>query len=103
MVLIDDNKIQELLCHRFTLGNANFFKLFRQFYRLANITENAENNPFGIYIDSASAQRTFKDVFGVDNKVLAKRFVSLFHTDNECDDNTRIDLLRWYFIMDKLL
>jgi len=41
MVLIEDKKITELMDHRSFFGNPNFFKLFRSFYRLANIPEDA--------------------------------------------------------------
>ena len=52
--------------------------MFRIFYRLANVPDDAQNNPFMLYMDLVSILRNFEEVFGVKNEEVAHRFHSMF-------------------------
>lgn len=65
MVLVDEKKVYDLIWYRTFFGNPNFFKIFRAFYKLANVPEDAQNNPFAMFLDKNSLMRSFEEVFGV--------------------------------------
>jgi len=45
---------------------------------LSNVPEDAENNPFAIYMDQKSVIHGFRATFGIYNEEVALRFFSLF-------------------------
>ena len=59
VVTVSDNYLTDLTACRHTLGSANFFKVFRIFYFLANIPNNVHNNPLALFIDKNSLMTHF--------------------------------------------
>ena len=102
MVLVDEKKIFDLVWYRSVFGNANFFRIFRSFYRLANIPEDAQNNPFAMFLDKNSLSRSFADVFGVENNELASRLACMLQESLDLPRLRKIDILRFYHILSEL-
>jgi len=97
--LINETAIYELLRFRAHFGPPNFFRVFRLFYSLSIIPEDAQNNPFALYLDEASILRNFESVFGVNNEEVAIRFFRLFISPLGQPKMYKIDLCRWYFVI----
>lgn len=60
-------------------GPENFFNIFKCFYQLAHVPENAQNNPAELYIDRSSMVKGFKITFGIDFEEVAVRVFNLFN------------------------
>mmetsp|Transcript_4613 Transcript_4613/g.7021 ORF Transcript_4613/g.7021 Transcript_4613/m.7021 type:complete len:184 (+) Transcript_4613:971-1522(+) len=102
MTLISETKVYELINYRQTLGEANFFRVFRSFYKLSNIPEDAQNNPFALTMDKASILRGFRSVFGISNEEMAVRFSVLFIQPLGLHKEYKTDLLRFLFVVQNL-
>ena len=61
-------KVHELIAFRTIFGGPDFFKLFRAFYALSHVPEEAQNNPLVIHMNSSSCIKYFEKVFVHDNK-----------------------------------
>lgn len=77
-VPISEQEVRALHDYRKDFGQELFFKLFRAYYKLCVIPEDAQNNPFGIYMDRQSAIRGFEEIFGIKEEEIAVRFCKLF-------------------------
>jgi hypothetical protein len=78
IIVIKEAVISQLCKFRKQFGTPSFFKLFRAFYKLCNITTETQNNPFELFMDRKSCLRGFKEVFGIDIEEVALRFFRLF-------------------------
>ena len=96
VVLLNDRQISDFISFRAFFGNFNFFKIFRSFYRLANVPADAQNNPFSLRLDKNSLRRSFKDVFGIDNNELAIRFLQMFTDSIGLPKMHKVDIIRFY-------
>lgn len=72
------------------------------FYFMAKIPEDAENNPFAIYIDKKSCLKNFKHVFGIDNLEIATRFFILLSEPEDKKFTPHVGILRWFYICSKI-
>lgn len=84
------------------LGPENFYNIFRCFYLLSNIPNDADNNPFALYIDQASIVRGFFVTFGIDYEEVAIRLFNLFVEPPKHAKSYRIELTRFYHIVYKM-
>lgn len=98
VVTVSDNYLTDLTACRHALGSANFFKVFRTFYYLANIPKNTHNNPMALFIDKNSLMTHFTQVFGLANSEIAVRFYNMLvdtsvqsRTRSLCQDATEIN------------
>ena len=96
MILINDKQISDFVSFRAFFGNRNFFKIFRSFYRLANVPADAQNNPFSLRLDKNSLRRSFKTVFGINNNELAIRLAGLFTDSIGLPKMQKVDIIRFY-------
>lgn len=78
MIHVDAEIIIELIHYRDYFKDPQFFKLFRIFYSMANIPEDAENNVFKVYIDKHSIIKNFHKNFGIESEEIAIRFFNMF-------------------------
>ena len=100
MIHITREDCDELMKYRHFFGAPNFFKLFRSFYKLANIPEDAQNNPFSIILDENSVKRGFEDVFGIKNQELSLRFASLLTREiDHLPKVHKVGLLRFLYVI----
>ena len=76
--------------------------MFRIFYKLANIPDDAQNNPFTLFLDLNSILRNFKKVFEIDNEEVAYRFASLFVAPLGQPKLFKYDILRFFFVAKNL-
>jgi hypothetical protein len=100
--LVNETQIFELVQFRAHFGGPNFFRVFRMFYQLSNVPEDAQNNPFALYLDEASLVRNFESVFGVKNEEVAVRFFRLFIAPLGQLKMYKIDVCRWCFVIKHL-
>ena len=56
---LEFDEVRELFSYKEHFGPENFYNIFRCFYLLSNIPREAENNPFALFMDGASAVRGF--------------------------------------------
>jgi len=54
MNIINADAVAALAFYKEHFGPENFFNIFKCFYQLANIPEDAQNNPDELYIDELS-------------------------------------------------
>lgn len=100
--LVNDDNVYKLVEHRSFFGPANFFRVFRIFYQLAVIPEDAQNNPFALTLDENSTVRNFESAFGIKNEEIAVRFFKLFMAPLGEPKLYHIDIMRWYFVIQNL-
>jgi hypothetical protein len=100
--LIHDYSIYDLIQSRQYFGAPNFFRIFRIFYQLSNVPEDTQNNPFALYLDEASMIRNFESVFGINNEEIAVRFFRLFIAPLGQPKMYKIDICRWYYVIQHL-
>ena len=100
--LVNDENVYKLLEHRSYFGPANFFRVFRIFYQLAVTPEDAQNNPFALALDKNSVVRNFEGAFGIKNEEIAVRFFRLFVAPLGETKHYKIDIMRWFFVIQNL-
>lgn len=88
MIVISENKIRKLCMYRERLGSPTFFKVFRAFYKLCQLSHETQNNPFALFMDRQSCIRGFGLAFGVNVRFpgmmeIASRFFNLFTISEE--------------------
>jgi hypothetical protein len=59
LIILNADIVREIFSFKEHFGAANFIKIFRVFYLLSNIPDEAENNPFVLYMDENSVVRGF--------------------------------------------
>jgi hypothetical protein len=100
--LVNDDNVYKLIEHRTFFGAPNFFRIFRIFYELAVIPEDAQNNPFALVLEQHSMVKNFESVFKVENEEVAVRFFKLFIAPLGQPKTYKIDIMRWYFVIQNL-
>ena len=97
--LVTDDNVYKLIEHRAYFGLPNFFRIFRIFYQLATVPEDAQNNPFALVLDQQSMVENFSSIFKVDNEEVAVRFFKLFIAPLGEPKAYKIDIMRWFFVI----
>ena len=78
MNIVNAETVAALSFYKEHFGPENFFNIFKCFYQLATIPEDAQNNPNELFIDEKAMIEGFPVTFGVDYEEIAVRFFNLF-------------------------